>query len=75
MNKNTFGKPGKGVHSYRICNIAIVDLLLTIIASYILAIAFKKSFVDIFIGLFIIGELLHLYYGVDTTIAKAIKKL
>lgn len=29
--KNILGEPGKGVHSYRIFNIAIVDVLLTLI--------------------------------------------
>ena len=28
--KDLFGKPGEGVHSYRIFNIAIVDVILTI---------------------------------------------
>jgi len=34
--KNIFGKPGKGIHSYRFFNIAIVDVFLTIIAGLIL---------------------------------------
>ena len=36
--KDILGVPGKGVHSFRIFNIAIVDVLLTIIAAYILSI-------------------------------------
>jgi len=35
--KNILGDPGKGVHSFRIFNIAIVDVLLTILAAYILS--------------------------------------
>ena len=31
--KDILGKPGQGVHSYRIFNIAIVDVILTISAA------------------------------------------
>ena len=34
--KNMLGKVGEGVHSIRIFNIAIVDVLLTIIGAYII---------------------------------------
>ena len=27
--KNALGRPGKGIHSFRIANIAVVDVLLT----------------------------------------------
>ena len=29
--KNALGVPGKGIHSYRICNLAIVDIISYII--------------------------------------------
>ena len=32
--KDIFGKVGKGIHSFRICNIAVVDVLLTVLAAY-----------------------------------------
>ena len=34
--KNIFGKVNEGIHSYRIFNIAIVDVLLTILLSFII---------------------------------------
>ena len=34
--KNIFGKVGTGIHSYRIFNIAIADVLLTIIGAYLI---------------------------------------
>ena len=34
--KDALGEVGKGVHSYRIFNIAIVDVLLTILGAYII---------------------------------------
>ena len=38
--KDIFGIPKKGVHKYRIFNIAFVDLLLTILLAYKLAHSF-----------------------------------
>jgi hypothetical protein len=29
------GKPGEGVHSYRIANIAVVDVLFTVISAFL----------------------------------------
>ena len=48
--KNYFGEPGKGVHSYRIFNIAIVDVVMTLIGaliiSYLSGIKFKGVTAD-----------------------------
>jgi len=42
--KNMFGAPNTGIHSYRICNIAIVDVLVVfIIAMLITILWYKKS--------------------------------
>ena len=35
--KNILGEPGKGVHSYKIFNISIVDVILTLIVAYIIS--------------------------------------
>jgi len=69
--KNLFGKVGTGVHSYRIFNIAIVDVLLTILAAF--AIHFflpKYNFFVILLLLFISGIILHRMFCVRTTIDK-----
>ena len=42
--REIFGKEGEGVHSYRIFNIAIVDVIATIIGAYLLSIFFKINF-------------------------------
>ena len=34
--KNALGRPGKGIHSYRIANIAVVDVALTVLMAYII---------------------------------------
>ena len=40
--KNIFGKVGKGVHSYRIFNIAIVDVILTFLLAFIIQLLLPK---------------------------------
>jgi hypothetical protein len=42
--KDLLGEPGKGVHSYRIFNIAIVDVVLTILVALLISFLAKVSF-------------------------------
>ena len=67
--KNVLGKPGTGVHKYRIGNIAIVDVLLTILAAWIIQMLFPNhSFITILLGLFVLGIFMHRVFCVHTTI-------
>ena len=66
--KDILGKPGKGIHSYRLFGVAIADLLMTIGAAYIIAYMFKIRFYYVAIGLFILGIVLHRAFCVKTTI-------
>ena len=70
--KDIFGKVNTGLHSYRIANIAIVDVLLTIIVAYYLHkyIFINQSFLCMTTLLFILGILLHRLFCVRTTIDK-----
>jgi fatty acid desaturase len=70
--KNLLGEPKKGVHSYRIFNIAIVDVLLTIIGAYLISWSFQLNFWMILIILFLLGIILHHLFCVNTTIDKLI---
>ena len=70
--REIFGKEGEGVHSYRVFNIAIVDVIATIIGAYLLSIFFKINFWIILIILFILGIILHRLFCVNTTINKFI---
>ena len=70
--KDIFGKPNTGVHSYRIFNIAIVDLLLTILVAFIIARLLKKPFWIVLLILFLLGIILHHLFCVRTTIDKLI---
>ena len=66
--RHIFGKEGEGAHSYRLFNIAIVDTLLTVLAAWIIAYYTKRSFLWVFIGLMILGVLLHRLFCVRTTL-------
>jgi hypothetical protein len=67
--KEIFGKPGEGVHSYRLFGIAIVDVVFTIILAYILTLVFfRNKFWTILVFLLILGEIFHLLFCVETPI-------
>ena len=70
--KNLLGEVGKGAHSLRLFDIAIVDVLLTILGAYLLNITFFKEckFVLVLFILFLIGIVLHRIFCVRTTIDK-----
>jgi uncharacterized membrane protein len=68
--KNALGIPGQGIHSYRIFNIAIMDVIMTIIGAYIFSLIFCTSFLYTAIGLFILGIVLHRLFCVRTTVDK-----
>ena len=69
--KDALGKPKEGLHKYRIFNIAIVDVLLTILGAYIIYLFNPKiNFFIILLCLFILGIILHRIFCVRTTIDK-----
>lgn len=65
--RNILGIPGEGVHSYRVFNIAIVDVLLTVLLAFIIS---RKHFVIVLIVLFVLGIILHRLFCVKTTVDK-----
>lgn len=66
--KNIFGRPKKGVHQYRILNIAIVDVIGTFIISYIISKVFNYDFKEVLLLIFLLGIILHKLFEVKTTI-------
>lgn len=68
--KNMFGAPNTGVHSYRIFNVAIVDLAMTVIGAYIISVLIKKPVLNTFLVVFIIGIIMHRLFCVRTTVDK-----
>ena len=70
--KDALGKLNQGGHSYRIFNIAIIDVVLTVIVGYILALIFRWSPLYTIIGFFLLGIVMHRLFCVKTTIDKVI---
>ena len=70
--KELFGSPNEGIHTYRIFNIAYIDVLLTIIGALIIQKIFypKTKYWKILGILFIIGIVLHRLFNVRTTMDK-----
>ena len=68
--KNIFGEPGKGIHSYRLIGVAIVDVVMTIIGAYLISKYFKLNFIHTMISLFVLGIIMHRFFCVRTTIDK-----
>ena len=72
--KDIFGKPATGVHSYRVFNVAIADVIGTILIAYIFSLLTKVNFLWSLLIFFILGELMHFIFCVDTTFTKNISK-
>lgn len=70
--KNIFGEVGKGIHSYRIFNIAIVDLLFTVLVAYLIHrfLLSDYSLTIILIVLLLLGIIMHRLFCVRTTVDK-----
>lgn len=68
--KNVLGEPNKGIHSYRFMGVAIMDVIMTILAAYLISIFFKYNFIYTTIVLFILGIMLHRLFCVRSTVDK-----
>lgn len=70
--KDVLGVPGEGVHALRFAGFSVNDILLTIIGAVLTKYLFH---IDFWTGLFlwfVLGELLHYGFGVNTAFLKMI---
>jgi hypothetical protein len=75
--KNIFGEPGKGAHRYRLFNVAIVDVIATILLVYFIFSILRWFNIDVNFWLllflvFIVGVIVHRAFGVRTTVDKTL---
>jgi hypothetical protein len=68
--KDAFGKPGQGIHSFRIFGIAVADVLLTVLAAYGISKYFGYAFSTTTFVLFLLGIVMHRLFCVETPIQK-----
>ena len=75
--KNIFGEPGKGAHRYRLFNVAIVDVIATIVLVYFIFSILRwfnihVNFWLLLFLVFIVGVIVHRAFGVRTTVDKTL---
>lgn len=68
--KHILGVEGKGIHSFRLFNIAIVDVMGTVVAGWLLARFLKWNAILTIMILFLMGILMHRWFCVNTTVNK-----
>ncbi len=64
--KNIFGEPKTGFHSTRVFGLALGDTLGTIAIAGLIAYFWKLNFWRTLLYTFVIGEVLHYLFGVQT---------
>lgn len=70
--RHILGVEGEGVHSIRILNIAVFDLLATLLVGVLIAHYFKFNLYLTWAVLILIGILVHRLFCVNSTINKSI---
>jgi hypothetical protein len=67
------GKPGEGIHAYRIFDIAVVDVMWTLLGGFLLSLVFPRvPKLYIITGLFVLGILMHRLFCVRTKIDRLV---
>ena len=69
LDKN-LGIVNTGIHSYRIFNIAYMDVIIVLLSAIWIAWAMKWSYTKTIIGVFISGIIVHRMFCVRTTVDK-----
>ena len=66
--RDILGRPGEGVHSIRFMNIAVVDVVLTLMAAVWLSKIFKLKSGWATVLMFLLGIIMHRVFCVETTV-------
>ena len=64
--KHILGVPGKGVHESRLGGLALNDMLMTVLGAALIAFFGNYPFLMTLFIFFVVGEYLHLIFGVQT---------
>ena len=65
-----FGRVGEGVHRFRILDTPVVDFVLTLLLAMLITWLTKIPSVITTIVCFLVGILIHILFGVNTTVVK-----
>lgn len=66
--RHVLGVEGQGLHSVRILNVAVVDLLGTLFFGALISYYFKTNVYLTFLVLIVLGIILHRLFCVNTTL-------
>lgn len=69
--RSILGNPGQGVHSFRIFNVAVVDVVLTVLAAVLIS---RRHFWKVLLALFVAGIVAHRVFCVRTTVDRLLFK-
>ena len=64
--KTIFGKEREGIHAIRIFDVAIVDVIFTFVAGYIIHVISGWNLLTITLALFLLGIITHRLFCVNT---------
>jgi hypothetical protein len=64
--RDIFGKPGEGAHAWRVCGLAAVDVLLTVLLALFVSMASGKSLMSCFVAMMLLAVVCHLAFHVNT---------
>ena len=65
------GKPNEGIHTH-VLGVAVADVAMTAGAAYVIHRITDKPVLSVFVTLIGIGVFAHWYFGVDTTLNRAL---
>lgn len=68
---DALGKPGEGIHTH-VFGVAMADVVMTGLAAKWIANQTQRPVGFVFAGLIVLGVLAHHYFGVETTLNKAL---
>ena len=70
--KDMFGKPGEGIHAYRILDLSVIDIIMTLLGAFFLSqlFPFPNAWIWITVALFSLGVMMHRIFCVRTTVDK-----
>jgi hypothetical protein len=70
--RDMFGKPGEGVHSFRVFDIAVVDVILTFLLAWGVSELLHVNYWVVLLALFLTAIILHRLFCVNTTVNVAL---
>jgi hypothetical protein len=68
--KDLFGKPGEGIHSWRIFDVGVIDVFTTILFAYFISFFTGIRLLYVLPAVFLLGIYVHRLFCVRTTVDK-----